>query len=325
MRLRSANRLMWPLVVAATLLAAVLTAPTASAAPAAVEGCQTLSAPGDYELTADIAVENASCLAITASDVHLDLAGHTMSCAGSPDGFAGSCQVPASVASQGIIIASNLTGVVVTGPGTITGFDTGVAIQSSNASVKGVTATGPPCDPAPARCERPFSTGIIVLGRSGVSLSRNDVSNHAFGLRVDSVTCPGGEAACVLNGNTVQDDNCQGILLVASSGYALTRNVAHGNGAEPCFPRGGITLVFGSTSNTIANNDSSNNRGFGIRMGFLAGIGAASGNDILNNTARGNALADLSQVVPSENSWNDNNRCNTVDGTVPPSVCNPGE
>jgi hypothetical protein len=72
-------------------------------------------------------------LSASASDVHLDLAGHTISCAGSPDGFAGSCQVPGSVASQGIIIASNLTGVVVTGPGTITGFDTGVAIQSSNA------------------------------------------------------------------------------------------------------------------------------------------------------------------------------------------------
>jgi hypothetical protein len=60
-------------------------------------------------------------------------------------------------------------------------------------------------------------------------------------------------------------------------------------------------------------------------MGFLAGTGPASGNDIVNNTARGNTLADLSQVVPSENSWRNNNRCNTEDGTVPPSVCNLGE
>ena len=151
------------------------------------------------------------------------------------------------------------------------------------------------------------------------------MSNHAFGLRVDSVACPGGDAACVLNGNAVQDNNCQGILFVASSGYTLTRNLAHRNGAEPCFPQGGITLAFGSSGNKITNNDSSDNNGFGIRMGFLAGTGAASGNDIVNNTATGNALADLSQVVPSENSWNDNNRCNTADGTVPPSVCKPGE
>ena len=132
------------LVAGASMLIAVLTAPSASAAPAAVESCQTLSTPGDYALSADIAVENTSCLAITASDVHLDLAGHTISCAGSPDGFAGSCQVPASGASQGIIIASNLTGVVVTGPGTITGFDTGVAIQSSTPRSRALRPPGPP-------------------------------------------------------------------------------------------------------------------------------------------------------------------------------------
>ncbi len=230
------------------------------------------------------------------------------------------------MASHGIIIAFNLTGVVVTGPGAITGFDTGVAIQNSNSSVKGITATGPACDPA--SCGRPPSTGIIVLGRSGVSLSGNDVSNHAFGLRVDNVPCPDGDAACVLAGNTLHDNSCQGILLVTSSGYTLARNVAHRNGALDCFPRGGITLVFGSTANTIVNNDSSDNNGFGIRTGFgwLAGIpGPASGNHIINNTATGNALANLSQLVPSVNSWNDNNRCNTEDGTVPPSVCNPGE
>lgn len=310
-----------PLVVAAALVAAALTAPSASAAPTPVSGCHMLSASGAYALTADLAVVDGSCIAITASDVKLDLAGHTISCTGS--GFAGSCQVPASVASEGIRVAPNLTGVVVSGPGTISGFDTGVAIQDSNTLVKGITATGPGCDPA--SCARPFSTGIIVLGRSGVSLSNNAVSNHAFGLRVDSVPCPEGDAACVLNGNTVHDNNCQGILLVASSGYTLTRNVARSNGAAPCSPRGGITLVFGSTGNTISNNNSSNNNGFGIRTGFGNGIGPqTSGNHILNNTATGNALADLSQV-DGENSWNDNNECNTDDGTVPGSVCNPAD
>lgn len=98
----------------------------------------------------------------------------------------------------------------------------------------------------------------------------------------------------------------------------------HGDGAGLSHDHAG-QLVFGSSGNKITNNDSSDNNGFGIRMGFLAGTGAASGNDIVNNTARGKTLADLSQVVPSENSWNDNNRCNTVDGTVPPSVCNMGE
>ena len=309
------------LVVAATLVAATLAPPSASAAPAAVSGCQTLSAPGAYALTTDIAVVESSCIEITAGDVRLDLAGHTISCTGL--GFAGSCQVPASVASQGIRVASKLTGVVVAGPGTISGFDTGVAIQDSNASVRGITAIGPACDPA--SCSRPFSTGIIVLGRAGVNLRDNDVGNHAVGLRVDSAQCPDGDAACVLNANAVHDNNCQGILLVASSGYTLTKNVARSNGAAPCFPRGGITLAFGSTGNTVVNNDSSHNNGFGVRTGFGNGIGPqTSGNHILNNVVKGNALADLSQV-DGKNSWNDNNRCNTEDGTVPDSVCDPSE
>jgi parallel beta-helix repeat protein len=309
------------LVVAAALVAATLAAPSASAAPAAVAGCQTLGAAGAYALTTDIAVVESSCIEITASDVKLDLAGHTISCTGL--GFAGSCQVPAAVASQGIRVAPNLTRVVVAGPGTISGFDTGVAIQDSNASVRGITANGPACDPA--SCSRPFSTGIIVLGRSGVNLRDNDISNHAVGLRVDSTQCPDGDAACVLNTNQVHDNNCQGILLVASSGYTLAHNVARSNGVAPCAPRGGITLVFRSTGNTVVNNNSSHNNAFGIRTGFGNGIGPqTSGNHILNNVAKGNTLADLSQV-DGENSWNNNNRCNTEHGTVPDSVCDPNE
>jgi parallel beta-helix repeat protein len=306
--------------VAAVLAATPLSASSASAAPTSVSTCQTLTSPGAYVLAADIAVVDASCIAITGSDVTLDLAGHTISCSGS--GFDGSCQVPACC-SQAIDIGRDLSGVVVKGPGTLSGFDTGVAIQDSDALVRGITATGPTCDPA--SCSRPFSTGIIVLGRSGVNLSNNDVSNHAIGLRIDSVSCPDGEAACVLRGNTVHDNNCQGILLIASSGYTATRNVANSNGAAPCFPRGGITLVFGSTGNTITNNEASNNNGFGIRTGFGNQIGPrTSGNVIVNNTAIGNVLADLSQV-DGENSWNNNNRCNSEEGTVPSSVCNPDE
>lgn len=307
------------IVLVATMVALAL-APAASATPTSVASCQTLGTPGAYVLTADLFVVDASCIAITVSDVKLDLAGHTISCTGS--GFSGSCQV-AAVGARAVIIAPNLTGVAVMGPGTITGFDTGIEIRDSNALVKGLTFTGPACEPA--SCSRPFSTGIIALGRAGVNLSRNDASNHAVGLRIDSVQCPGGAADCVLNGNTVHDNSCQGILLVGSAGYVLTRNVARFNGSTSCFPRGGITLVFGSTGNTVTNNDSSNNNGLGIRTGFGNGIGpATSGNRILNNTAMGNAIADLSQV-DGENVWSDNNRCNTEDGTVPSTVCNLGE
>jgi parallel beta-helix repeat protein len=297
------------------LAALSLVAPIASAAPTAVSSCQTLSVPGAYALTADFAVVEATCITITASDVKLDFAGHTISCTGT--GFAGSCQVP-TPGSNGVDVAPNLTGVVVTGPGTITGFDNGVAIQDSNALVNGITITGPgPCPPS--TCSRPISNGIIAIGQSGVNLSRNDVSNYAIGIRPFLAQCAGGNAACVINGNTVHDNNCLGIQLVATAGYTLTQNAASANGSDACFPTAGIGFADGSTGNTLANNDSSSNVGFGI----AAGPGN-NGNNILNNTARDNTVADLRGFL-SSNTWNDNNRCNIESGTVPSTVCNPGE
>jgi parallel beta-helix repeat protein len=287
---------------------------TAPVSPAPVSGCQTLGAPGTYALTADIAVVDASCISITASDVTLDLAGHTISCTGT--GFGGSCQVP-TFESTGVLVASSVSGVSLTGPGTIAGFDNGVVVEDSNALVKGITVTGPGgCDPA--SCSRPISNGILALGLSGVNLIRNEVSNYAFGLRLIEVQCPGGSAACVLNGNTLRDNNCVGIQLPDSTGYTLTQNVARANGSDPCFPTAGIGL--GGTGHTLVNNDSSNNFGFGI----AAGPGV-NGNTIANNTARGNTLADLRAFPGTTNTWNNNNRCNTESGEVPTSVCNPGE
>ena len=58
-----------------------------------------------------------------------------MSCTGL--GFEGSCQVPAAFTNHGISVAAELTGISVKGPGTIDGFDNGVAIVGSDALVKG--------------------------------------------------------------------------------------------------------------------------------------------------------------------------------------------
>lgn len=280
--------------------------------PMPISTCQTLSAPGAYRLTADLAAVDATCVAITASEVKLDLAGHTVSCTGS--GFAGSCQVP-TFASHGIQVAPGLTGVVVTGPGSITGFDNGVVISDGNALVSGITISAPACDPGD--CLRPISNGILVLGESGVNLSHNDVSNYAFGLRLVSVQCPGD--TCALIGNAVHDNNCGGINLGVAMDYTITRNVALSNGSISCFPTAGIALGDGSTGNVVINNDSSNNVSFGIGIGP-----GTNGNTIANNTARGNTV-DLRAFPGTTNRWNDNNRCNTESGAVPSSVCNVSE
>ena len=313
------------LIAAAVVALALSLAPSASAAPNEVSSCQTLSAPGAYSLTADLATVDATCIEITASDVRLDLAGHTISCTGS--GFEGSCQV-AAVGPSAVSLVAGITGVVVKGPGTIRDFDNGVRIAESNARVSELTITGPSgCDPA--TCSRPTSNGIIAhgpldangfptgVGLAGVNVSHNDVSNYQWGIRMLSVNCPGGDVGCAINANTVRDNSCNGIQIVGD-GYTLTRNVARSNSSSPCFPATGIGLLGGG--NTVTNNDSFNNFGFGISAGP-----GANGNVIANNTARGNSAVDLRGFPGTVNTWLDNNRCNTESGAVPSSVCNPGE
>jgi len=53
-------------------------APAAAADLTPVASCQALDSPGDYTLTADLTAVDATCIEITASDVTLDLAGHTI-------------------------------------------------------------------------------------------------------------------------------------------------------------------------------------------------------------------------------------------------------
>jgi parallel beta-helix repeat protein len=307
----------------------VIMAPAASAAPTPVSSCQTLASPGSYALSTDLAAVDATCLEITASDVQLNLAGHTMACTGS--GFAGSCQV-AAIGPAGVSVLPGLTDVKVKGPGLIAGFDNGVAVVSSDAQVKALTLTGPVCDPG--GCSRPNSEGIIAIGRvvdgvprSGpvdVSLLGNSISGFARAIGLLGAECPGGGSECVLNGNRVEGSTgaqtCSGINLFATVGYTATQNVAHSNGSTPCFPRGGIIVGAGASANTLTNNDSSNNNGFGISIGP-----GTNGNTIVNNTALGNALFDLNAFPGTTNHWNQNNRCHTEGGAVPSTVCNPGE
>ena len=325
-------------IVAVGLLIAVgmISVPAASAAPTGVSSCQTLASPGAYALTSDLSAVDATCIEITASDVKLDLAGHTMTCTGL--GFEDSCQVPAAFTAHGVYVPPdlNLSGVVVKGPGTINGFDNGVAIAGSDALVKGITITGPVCDASD--CDRPLSNGIAIagtligdpsqghadVGPANVTLSENQVSNYARGIILIGPQCTG-DAGCVLKGNVVQDnfgpDHCVGIEAAATTGYTLTGNVASLNGAFPsCFPGGGIGLTAGSSGNVVTRNDSSNNRGLGIAVGP-----DTNANLFTNNSARGNTVADLFAFPGTENTWLENNRCNTGSGAVPASVCDQDE
>jgi parallel beta-helix repeat protein len=157
-----------------------------------------------------------------------------------------------------------------------------------------------------------------------VTLSQNQVNNHARGISLLGAQCTGA-AGCVLNDNRLRDNFgqnvCLGIQLAEVTGYTMIGNVAVSNGGPPaCFPSAGIALADGSSGNVATRNDSSHNRGFGIAVGP-----ETSGNLFTNNTALTNTVADLRAFPGTENRWLDNNRCNTESGVVPSSVCNPDE
>ena len=310
-------------VVSITLMVAGGAPPAAAAS--SVSSCGTLAAPGTYVLGSDLNV-GASCFVITSNNVTLDLAGHTVSC--NDAGFLGSCQV-AGFGPIGVDVRPGLTGVTVKGPGVLAGFDNGVLFNNSDGTITNLTVTAPSC--APGGCSRPVSNGIVVAGRlhldgsvdlgpARVSAVGNRIRNHGRGIALLGAQCGSG---CTAYGNIVTEsggDECNGILLSGTSGYALVGNQVHGNGAGDCFPPGGIVVGDGSTGNIVTGNDASANIGFGIAVGP-----GTSGNTIAANTARGNTFVDLQAVPGTINVWTDSNVCNTEGGAVPPTVCNPGE
>lgn len=306
----------------------VLGIPAPAGAASAVGSCGTLGAPGTYSLTSDLAASDGSCITITASGVTLLLAGHTISCHGS--GFGGSCQ-RTGPGGIGVALTPGLSAVTVKGPGTLTGFDTGVVVEQGAALVDGLTVTGPPCDPS--ACSRPVSNGIAVVGHTNpdgsidegpvrVNVVGNSVSNYGRGIALLGARCAGA-GACTVYGNTVENssgDECNGILLSGASGFAVVANAAHGNGAGDCFPPAGIAVGDGSTGNVVANNDVSANVAIGIGVGPGTNGNTFTGNSVVDNPA-----VDLRAFPGTVNLWADNNRCHTEAGAVPASVCNPGE
>lgn len=317
------------LAVAAALGAGMLALPAGATAATGVTTCGAISTPGAYTVSANLVTSDAGCLSVTASNVSLDLAGRTITCTGS--GFAGSCQ-RSGPGAIGIDVDAGLTGVLIRGPGMIAGFDNGVSVVNSSATIIGITVTGPACDEPD--CQRPVSNAIIVigkrnpdgsvdLGQANVNVVGNTVRNHGRGIALLGVQCGPSGPACAIYGNTAEHNTgleCNGILLSGASGYAVVSNQVHANGSGDCFPAVGIAVGDGSTGNLVGTNDASANVAVGIGVGP-----GTDGNRFLSNTARENPLADLSAFPGTVNDWSDSNRCIIERGAVPASVCNPGE
>ncbi|MGH9177888.1 MAG: right-handed parallel beta-helix repeat-containing protein [Acidimicrobiales bacterium] len=280
-------------------------------------------------LTADIGPCVRGGLIIGANDITLDLGGHRVfGKSRTGDGI-------------GIAVPSH-TGVTIRN-GTVAQFDAGVVIDGGSANlVENLTAN---FNQGGARSD--FGDGILISDSSGNTVQNNNVTNNGpfsgvslLGVTEDNeilsnvVTSNGvpatgndgiriegpGAANNLVQGNTVTGSTLDGIAVfrgvVTPGGPSLNNGnriignavTANGFGHLGARPGDGIRVFPGPTDTVIQSNSVADNAGNGI----IVGLGATS-NDILTNTATGNARAaaslfDLNDANPScdANVWASN-------------------
>jgi parallel beta-helix repeat protein len=200
--------------------------PAASAATTVSCG-STISTAGSYALAANCSAG----ITITASDVTLNLNGHTMTGAG---GF-----------SDGVVVDDSggaVRGVTIQGPGKITGYDIGVEIGGggggggvSGSSVSGLTFTN-------------NAWGIQLNSGSGNTVSGNTAKDNLVGGIV--LWAENGDT---ISANAANNNSAIGIdVAVGSTGNTVSDNAANNDGF-------GIVVNPGSTGNTISANDAHGN------------------------------------------------------------------
>jgi parallel beta-helix repeat protein len=286
--------------------------PIASAATAVTCG-QTISAAGTYVMAADCMGPG---ITITASNVTLQLNGHTMTA--SPSGTGSGVLVDDS--------AGPVSGVGITGPGTITEYGPGVQLGNGGAGVTGSTVSGLTAD-------NNANNGIYLeTGATGNTVNSNTANNNlGYGIAVGGTdntiknntadnNDPGGiligGAANTVRDNTADTNSVDGID-VDGRGNTVNNNVVNTNNSDGIYVGGSGNAIHDNTTrgngltgietpandNTFYNNIADNNRVWGIALDF-----GAEGNTFHDNTALGNGALDLLAFAPcdSNNSWYNN-------------------
>jgi parallel beta-helix repeat protein len=129
---------------------------TAAAKVTSLTSCQDITAPGDYRLDADVSGANgATCFSIDASDVTLNLNGHT-------------------ITGTAIYVAGPNAKIV--GPGTVTDAGTGIELNGGSGSLRGVTVT----DGAPN------SNGIYIDSSGNTVRGNVATDNPEAGIFIES-------------------------------------------------------------------------------------------------------------------------------------------
>jgi hypothetical protein len=251
-------------------------------------------------LEGDVQCAGASGLIVGADNTRINLNGHTISCTGA--GFQGSCQAIQGYNIPAIGISSpNHRQVAVLGPGTITGFHTGIVLSGGPGLLVTSAVTGPPA-PDFTQNQRQFNAGIVIEGTTcgflGISalVMLNDVSNQEQGIQLSNTQCVSVVANNVHDNNGVIGD-AHGIAVIGAGRNLIDSNFVHGNGAQ---------------FNNIARNQ--------VRFNTALGQGAQC------RTLDTDPFFDLAEFNEGPlNTWNLNNQCRTEGPGIFPGVCNPGE
>jgi len=231
-------------------IGSLFAATQARAAFTPISSCPfTISAPGDYQLTADLACGGGNAITITARGVSLKLNGH-MIVAGGPGNY-------------GIFVnpSGRVDHVTISGPGLITNggsnvFTAGIALVNADYSqVSQVTVLGSQGSGIAAQNCTFLTVSSNVVGRNGgngVNLNTVNSStvagNDASGNVGPGIALSGGSANTV-NNNTA-NGNSVGIWIgtFAASSARVYGNVTNGNATNGILVTNPGAQVFSNTS-----------------------------------------------------------------------------
>ncbi|PSP89306.1 hypothetical protein BRC90_05390 [Halobacteriales archaeon QS_4_69_34] len=315
------------LALGLVIVAAVATAAPAAGAPTQINGCTTITQPGEYVLTRDITNSSAdSCIEITASNVLLDGQGYTVD--GVDDNGTG--------VAAGEYLDHPVRNVTVTDL-TVTNWQVGIRYEDAHDGRIADTTARSNWRFAPGR-----GGGIFLDVASNNTLSGNTASanedngiflgdatdnntvidnvvtgNDGDGIDTSSTATAGrffGSAAfeSTFENNTVTGNNGSGISLGFSENNEIRANTVTDNGGPGISVSGGAEMFpseapIGDGNVVVANLVRSSGRD-GIR------VGSSSDNTVSNNTVvanGGNGIA-LVDVTASSVTVYDYTRNNTL-------------
>jgi parallel beta-helix repeat protein len=247
--------------------ASVLTPGTARAASTPVTQCgQELSQPGDYHLAQDLGPCTGPGVVITASNVRLTLAGHTLS------GVSSQASCDLDHPQIGVDVRNPATGVRVSG-GTVTGFVDGISLTGGSQ----VTAM---------KVADNCLFGVMVTG-TGSQVDTSRVSGSDDGI----VLCEAQRA--VVTSNDVFGNARYGVLISCGVGANdrnhVVQNILRDNGL-PAGDGGGIAVFTGNDHRIVGNAISGNWLGM---MLLSTGQTVIRENTVNGNLQQGIVLTDL--------------------------------